>query len=256
MSNSIAQITDPDKRFYEHAPGVYYPSMTTVLGLGSPTPSHIHTWNKANGNNADLLLTKAGKEGSWVHNALEDWLGGTELRYEDFASKPLHIWEMICKGVFFLSNYVVDVHYVEVKMTSSRWRLGGMTDLVATLTDGRKWIIDYKTSNYNDLHKFPAQTYGYKELLKDTFGFEVEARGVLHLKAKTRGTRKDKMQGKGWQLIEHIDDKLDAQKLLMARKSFDLYHPDAKPANVRYPTVLTPGEVYNEKDYELSMDEV
>jgi hypothetical protein len=160
---------------------------------------------------------------------------------------------MICKGVFWFSNYVEEIIHVEVMLHSDNWKMGGMTDLVCRLKDGCTWIVDYKTSNHNS-EDFSVQTFGYKEMIKDCLGIEVEKRGVLWLKAKTRGARKDKVQGKGWQLVEHTDDELDRKKLILARRTFDVYHPDAKPVISRYPMTLTPGVIYNEKDYQLSMD--
>lgn len=245
--SQIKQITDPDMRFYEVEPGIFYPSMTTVLGAGLPTPPHLVKWWKQNGFMSDFLMEKAGKEGTVVHNAIEDFLNGAELNIEDY-DKNIFLWEMICKFAQFFFLHVQEVHEIELKSHSHKLQLAGMMDLICTLKDGHVWLIDFKTSNYVS-DKFGPQTLGYKIFAQETNGYQIDKRGVLHLKAKTRGPRNGKIQGKGWQLIEQTDDEGDWKKLKIAIAAFKAYNPNAKPNLRRYPVTLSMAQPFNPDDY-------
>ncbi len=63
----------------------------------------------------------------------------------------------------------------------------------------------------------------------------VEGIAILWLKANTRGEKKDKVQGKGWELkiIDNIED-----NFTMFLKVYDIYkleNPDAKPSTETLP---------------------
>ena len=250
----IEQITDPDMRFYEVEPGLYYPSMTTILGLGCPAPKFLIKWWKQNGFMSDFLMEKAGYEGTQVHNAIENFLLGEELSIEIFG-KNIYLWEMLCKFAEFFFTHVRTVHEVEKMSFSHEFKIAGMRDLVCTLNDGYTWLIDFKTSNYVS-DKFSVQTFGYKAMAEEQEGLQIDRRGVLHLKAQTRGARKGKIQGKGWQLVEHTDDEGDRQKLILAKDTFDIYNPNAKPNLRKYPVTLSILQPFSFGEYTFDATEI
>ncbi len=249
----IKQITDPDMRFYEVEPGVFYPSMTTILGKGTPTQDYLIKWWKQNGFMSDHLMYKAASEGTIVHNAIENFLLGEELQIEEYSNN-IFLWEMICRFAQFFHLHVDEVFLIEVMTFSHKLRTAGTTDLVARLKDGFIWVIDYKTSNYAS-DSFGIQTMGYKVMLEETAGIKIDKRGALHLKAKTRGPSKKagKFQGKGWNLIEYTDDEGDYKKLVNARRTYELYHPNAKPNLRKYPTVLSMFDPFNPDDFTFTL---
>jgi hypothetical protein len=66
----LKQINFLDRRVYKRDEGVYYPSVTTILQY-MPKNKFFDNWLKDVGHNADLILAKAGKEGTQVHEAAE-----------------------------------------------------------------------------------------------------------------------------------------------------------------------------------------
>lgn len=262
VASPLKQITDPDHRFYERSPGVYYPSMTTVMSNGLPTPKYLLDWYMQYGHQAKYLLEKASKEGTLVHEAIEKILNGEVLTYEDFEkwvwnkrlNNAVFLWRMVMKFMFFYTNYVLEVLDVESRRFSDKFKIAGTMDLRARLTDGRIWIVDFKTSNHYHAD-YSIQTFGYSEMTKEA-GLEVEARGVLHLKANTRGPAKagNSIQGKGWQLIEHKDDEYDLKMLKLCRTIYATKYPDAKPNVRKYPNALSLQEEFYESDWILEPD--
>jgi len=63
---NLQQINFLDRRVYKRSEGVYYPSVTTILQY-MPKAKFFETWLKDVGHNADLIMRKAGKEGTQVH---------------------------------------------------------------------------------------------------------------------------------------------------------------------------------------------
>ena len=59
----LKQINFLDRRVYKRGEGVFYPSVTTILQY-MPKNKFFDNWLKDVGHNADLILRKAGKEGT------------------------------------------------------------------------------------------------------------------------------------------------------------------------------------------------
>ena len=250
---TIKQINSGTHRFYEVEQGVYYPSVTTILQDGLPTHRELTKWFKQNGFMSDYLANKASEEGTIVHNAIEALLQGAPIEYADFIGRE-HLYEMVLKYAFFHTQYVVEVLDIETMGVSHELKTAGTRDQRALLTDGNIWVIDFKTSNYHH-DKMGYQTIAYKQMCIEE-GVQVDKRGVLHLKAKTRGADKRKknpcMQGKGWKLIEHNDDEHDMTMFRTAQEMFWKINPDAKPVHKKLPTVIDLKNEYYEEDFQLT----
>ena len=78
----LKQINFLDRRVYKRSEGVYYPSVTTILQY-MPKNKFFETWLKDVGHNADLIMRKAGKEGTQVHEACERLVKGQEVSWMD-----------------------------------------------------------------------------------------------------------------------------------------------------------------------------
>lgn len=255
MSFEIRQINSGRFRFYEVKKSLYYPSVTTILQHGLPTAPELEKWFKQNGFMSDYLARSASDDGTAVHNAIESLLTGAVLSYDNYRGRD-HIWEMILKYAFFHTKHVVEVYDIEAMGVSHELRTAGTRDLRALLNDGRIWVIDFKTSNYH-YDKMGYQTYAYKQMCVEE-GLQVDARGVLHFKSKTRGpdkTKKGNIQGKGWKLIEHKDDDHDKEMFLTAESMFWKINPDAKPIHKMYPSEITLENEYYEEDFQIENTE-
>ena len=156
----LKQINFLDRRVYKRGEGVYYPSVTTILQY-MPKNKFFETWMKDVGHNADLIMRKAGKEGTQVHEAAEALVKGEEVTWMDDYGRAKYsqvVWEMILKFYEFWSTYKPELISTEDFVWSDEHKYAGTADLVVKL-DGKVWLLDLKTSN--SLHK----SYDYSLLL-------------------------------------------------------------------------------------------
>ncbi|WP_343692786.1 PD-(D/E)XK nuclease family protein [Chitinophaga sp.] len=232
------QINFLDKRYYTKDNVNYYPSVTTVLEA-LPKGWALEQWKKDLGHNADLVLERAAKEGSNVHDAIESYLGGAEVRWQDEKtgnSYNLTEWTSILRFVDFWETYQPELIANEMNIISDTYRLGGTIDIVCRIA-GQLWLIDAKTSNsiYDSME---LQLSAYATMWNEVAPEKIERTGILHLKAQTRGADKTgkKIQGLGWQLKEFDRHYSQAwQSFQLLRGVWDECNPDYKPANLTLP---------------------
>ena len=240
FDGKLKQINFLDRRVYQRGEGVYYPSVTTILQY-MPKNKFFEMWLKDVGHNADLIMRRAGKEGTQVHEAIETLLDGEELHWmDDYGNAKYNekVWEMINKFVDFWTTHKPELISTEEFVYSDEYRYAGTADLVCKL-DGETWLIDFKTSN--SLHKsYDLQLASYAKALKESKDIEIERTGILWLKSSKRGSSKQKgrIQGKGWELkmIDDIEENFELFQLI--RKLYNLENPDTEPIYTKYSTVL------------------
>ena len=236
----LKQINYLDRRVYKRGEGVYYPSVTTILQY-MPKNKFFETWMKDVGHNADLIMRKAGKEGTQVHEAAEALVKGEEVTWMDDYGKAKYsqiVWEMILKFYEFWSTHKPELISTEDFVWSDEHKYAGTADLVVKL-DGQIWLLDLKTSN--SLHKsYNLQLASYAVALKESKGIEIERTGIIWLKSHTRSASKKKgiYQGKGWQIknIDDIEENFELFKLIY--KLYTLENPNTEPIYNSYPTTL------------------
>ena len=236
----LKQINFLDRRVYKRGEGVYYPSVTTILQY-MPKNKFFETWMKDVGHNADLIMRKAGKEGTQVHEAAEALVKGEEVTWMDEYGRAKYsqvVWEMILKFYEFWSTYKPELISTEDFVWSDEHKYAGTADLVVKL-DGKVWLLDLKTSN--SLHKsYDLQLASYAVALKESKGIEIERTGIIWLKSYTRSASKKKgvYQGKGWQIknIDKIEENFELFKLIY--KLYTLENPNTEPIYNSYPTTL------------------
>lgn len=223
-----------DSRFYRDREdaSLFVPSVTTVLEA-YPKGAQYYDWLKRNGADADEIRDDAGRRGSVVHQLTELYDQGEVIQLMDHDGSPrykLIEWAMFERYVEFCEAFPARLHAVEFNMASAKVGYGGTLDRVLTLEqDGITRIVDIKTSG-GVWPSYWLQQAAYHNLLFTTGAAErALAPGVrredvrlsiLWLNAKTRGPRKDAVQGKGWQLIdqpettEHYLDLFDKTRAL------------------------------------------
>lgn len=239
-TESLSRIDFLDRRFYKRAEGIYYPSVTTILSF-MPKDRFFETWIKDVGHNADIVLQRAGKEGSQVHDAIERLLKGEELCWLDKYGNAIYseiVWEMILRFQDFWTTYKPTLVFSEKFVYSDEHKYAGTMDLVVML-DGKKWLLDTKTSN--SLHKAnELQLAAYAVALKETEGIEVDNVGILWLKAFTRKTSKVKglYQGNGWQIKPVDDVEKSFEMFQTVKKMYEMYNGHTEPIYTSYPTTV------------------
>lgn len=236
----LQQINFLDRRVYKRGEGVYYPSVTTILQY-MPKNKFFESWLKDVGHNADLIMRKAGKEGTQVHEACEKLVLGEEVRWMDDYGNARYsqvVWEMILKFYEFWSTYKPELISTEEFVWSDEHKYAGTADLVVKM-DGEVWLLDLKTSN--SLHKsYDLQLASYAKALEESKGIKIERTGIIWLKANTRSGSKKKgvYQGKGWQIktVDEIDKNFELFQMIY--KLYSLENPTTEPIYNSYPTTL------------------
>ena len=240
FDGELKQINFLDRRVYQRGEGIYYPSVTTILQY-MPKNKFFETWIKDVGHNADIIMRRAGKEGTQVHEAIEILLSGEELNWiDDFGNAKYNekVWEMINKFVEFWSTCKPELISTEEFVFSDKHKFAGTADLVCKI-DGEVWLVDFKTSN--SLHKsYDLQLASYATALKECKDINIERTGILWLKSSKRGPSKQKgrIQGRGWELkaVDSIEENFELFKII--RRLYNLENPDTEPIYTKYSTVL------------------
>ena len=236
----LKQINFLDRRVYKRDEGVYYPSVTTILQY-MPKNKFFDNWLKDVGHNADLILAKAGKEGTQVHEAAEALVRKEEVSWiDDYGnakySEP--VWEMIIKFYDFWKTHKPELISAEEFVYSDEFKYAGTADLVVKM-DGETWLLDLKTSNA--LHRaYDLQLAAYAKAIEEVKGIKIDRTGIIWLKANTRSGSKKKgvYQGKGWQIkvVDNIDYNFDLFQTIY--KLYSLENTVTEPIYKKYPTTL------------------
>ena len=236
----LKQINFLDRRVYKRSDGVYYPSVTTILQY-MPKNKFFDNWLKDVGHNADLILIKAGKEGTQVHEAAEKLVLGEEVSWMDDFGKAKYsqiVWEMILKFYDFWTTHKPELISTEQFVWSDEHKYAGTADLVVKM-DGEIWLLDLKTSNA--LHRsYDLQLAAYAKAMVEVKNQKIDRTGIIWLKANTRSNSKKEgdYQGKGWQIkvIDNIDYNFDLFQTIY--KLYRLENPTTEPIYNSYPTTL------------------
>lgn len=236
----LKQINFLDRRVYQRSEGVYYPSVTSILSY-VPKAKFFETWLKDVGHNADIIMRRAGEEGTQVHNAIEELLEGKELSWmDDYGNAKYNelVWGMIMKFQQFWLQAKPELIFTEEFTYSDTHKYAGTADCVCKI-NGETWLIDFKTSN--SLHKsYELQLAAYAKSIEETKGIKIDRTGILWLKASTRGEDKSgkKFQGKGWELkvVDKIEENFELFKIIY--KLYEMENPTTEPIYSSYPTTI------------------
>ncbi len=235
ISDDHKQITLPDGRYYQRN-GEYYPSVTYVLSH-YPKGKFFEDWLKKVGYSADYIVKRASEEGTQVHEMIEDYLNGKKLSFLEHGI-PMYapnVWQMFLRFVDFWEEYKPTLIEAEIHLFSDELKVAGTCDMVCEI-NGELWVIDFKTSNHLQT-TYDLQTALYAKCFEECFNKKVDRTGVLWLKSSKRGSKKDKMQGKGWEMYESPrtqEDNLNIYKAV--RTLFDIENPNHKPAFTEFRT--------------------
>lgn len=238
IDDSARQITILDSRYYQRKEGIFYPSVTYVLSY-FPKDRFFESWIKDVGHNSDIIMRRAGDEGTQVHNAVENFLAGEEIQWLDDNGKAkysLDVWKMILKFADFWKTHKPKLIASELHLFSDELQVAGTMDLVVELND-KLWLLDIKTSNsLHDTHDL--QLACYQQMWNESFDQKIENAGILWLKAATRGADKSgkKIQGEGWQLKEM--NGTSESNIKTFKNLFEIFkfkNPELKPYSELFP---------------------
>ena len=183
-------------------------------------------------------MKKSAEDGTKVHNMIEAYLNGEELNFLSPNKQPLYetdVWVNFLKFVEFWETFKPTLIETEVHLFSDELKVAGTCDMVCEI-NGELWVIDFKTSNH--VHTtYYFQTAVYSKCYEECFGKKVARRGILWLKSAKRKPAKDKMQGKGWEMIESSRPYEEDLNLFKTVKTiFDLENPNHSPSFTEFKT--------------------
>lgn len=236
----IQQISFLDRRYYRVAENLYFPSVTTVLSY-MPKNKFFDNWLKDVGHNADIILERASKEGTQVHNAAEDLVAGKEISWLDGEGNTkysLTVWSMILKFADFWKTYKPNLVKSEGLIYSNTHQYAGRYDMIAEL-DGKLWLLDIKTSN--SLHRsYDLQLAAYIKAIKEVHDIEIEKAGIIWLKSSKRkpSTTPGSYQGKGWEVKEVTDFDHNFELFKHVHALYMEENKDEAPNTISYPTTI------------------
>tara|TARA_R110000803_G_scaffold36932_6_gene79502 strand:+ start:412 stop:1194 length:783 start_codon:yes stop_codon:yes gene_type:complete len=236
----LEQITFLDRRVYKRDEGVYYPSVTTVL-QHMPKNKYFDNWLKDVGHSADIIMRKAGQEGTQVHEAAEELIDGKEVTWMDpygHAKYSLLVWKMINRFADAWQQMDPTIIATEEFTFSDTFKYAGTADIIAEV-NGERWLLDIKTSN--NLHKsYDLQLAAYAKAWEEMYGQKIDRTGIIWLKSTKRSPSKKEgvYQGKGWELkiIDDIDKNFELFKLIYQLYQID--NPTTEPIYNSYPTKI------------------
>jgi hypothetical protein len=240
FNTTLKQITFPDYRVYKVGENEYYPSVTTILQY-MPKNNYFEQWLKDVGHNADIIMEKAGKEGTQVHEAVENLIKGKEIEWiDDFghANYSDKVWGMICKFVEFWTEVKPDIIATEEFLVSNTYKYAGTVDIVAEIA-GERWLLDVKTSNA--LHKsYDLQLAAYAKAWEEQFNQKIDKVGIIWLKSTKRTSSKKEgiYQGKGWEIkvIDNIEHNFELFQMIY--RLYQLENPEIEANYKILPTTL------------------
>lgn len=236
VNEDFQQITIGDQRFYKKEE-LYYPSVTYILSCW-PKGRAFEQWLKANGDDADNIAAESAESGTKVHKAIEDMLEGKKLNWFDGSGNMYYSereWKMVLGFKEFWTIYKPKLIASELHIFSNVHMYAGTIDLVVEI-NGRKWILDIKTSK--QLHfTYDLQLASYAEAWNEfNPDDKVENYGVLWLNAKTRKEAEGKMQGKGWQITTpEYPHERNIEIFKNVHEIFKVANPNPKPVIEDYP---------------------
>lgn len=227
------QYTFTDGRYYANDNGGWVPSVTTILEA-YPKPYQLIQWLKEQGENADKIRDAAGKRGSNVHGLTEMYDNGHTVNLLSEDGNPMYSlseWGMFERYIDFSQRFKPQHLLIEQNIVGNEY--AGTIDRVTTL-DGKKYIIDIKTSNVI-AKSYWLQLAAYERLLNNV-GIYVDGTAILHLNAATRTDgKKGDIQGKGWKLYINEEGRYKDGELFMAVHKIWLHeHAEDKPKLFTY----------------------
>jgi ATP-dependent exoDNAse (exonuclease V) beta subunit len=234
------QINFLDQRFYKTENGEYYPSVTSVLNF-YPKNKFFESWLKDVSHNSDIIVRKAAEEGTTVHESIEKFLDGEEIKWMDEngrANFSLDVWKMILRFSDFWKTIKPELLASEIHLLNHDHKYAGTCDLVVKI-DGKIWLLDIKTSN--SLHtSYNLQLSAYAEAWNSYYPEEkIEHVGIIWLKSSKRGKKEGKIQGDGWEIIQ--PDKTIDEYFRMFMNIYEIYlleNPYQKPLFESFPTTI------------------
>lgn len=188
-SEGIIQITSLDERWYQVG-DEFYPSSTWIAGY-YPKGIAFMKWLASKGwDEAEALKNAGGNRGSKVHQAVDKLLRGEEVKMDshfivDGKDEELTVEDWECVMSFADWHRLENPKQIilnESVVVSKKFKYAGTLDLFYEKRDGRKSILDIKTSS-SIWPEMELQLSSYKNAVEES-GQKVDCMEILQLNYK------------------------------------------------------------------------
>jgi len=186
LNFDLEVIQAPGCRYYKTPNGLYYPSITSVLGK---TPKDfLAKWRKRIGEEeADKILNYAGTLGDSLHSNIEKYLNNTPPSLSGITVHERYMY----MGIQPLLNRIDNIIVQEAALYSNILKVAGRTDCIGEF-DGELSIIDFKTSRREKqeewITNYFLQETAYSIMFQEMTG--VEVKNIVILMIEYDGTPK------------------------------------------------------------------
>jgi len=250
INQDIERIDVYDERYYikNKLENIYYTSCTHVISTQKGMGEQLKQFFMDYGNQAKLIAQRAAESGSKVHDMIDRMNKGENLIWEE-SKYSLEEWQGALKYRKFVELVKPKIECSEHIALCDTLKYGCTIDLICMI-NGERWLIDHKFSKgvYDSGYiQLAANKNAWDEQYPD---YKIDRVGILWLKAHTKTERKDKIQGKGWQLVEPINvhSKYTHENLFnefsKLIETFYYYNPNPKPKTYSLPLKLNVPEEY------------
>jgi len=193
---------------YKTSEGKRVPGVTTILGIIAK-PALIKWANGLGlqGINSEVYVDETARIGTLAHEMIQEYLGGPKWDKKAYNPEQIDLAENAVISFFEwekVGGHQMETLHVELPLVSERHEYGGTVDWYGEI-DGKKWLVDIKTSKglYPE-HTFQVAAY-WQALIENDY----EVEGVRLLRV---GRTED----------EGFDDHvLDTPELIKAWKVFE-----------------------------------
>lgn len=233
LSHLMKQITQSSGRFYEEN-GIFYPSVTTILGKCFPKGDFLTKWIGDVGNEkAEAAKVEGGRDGTAVHEAIEAMIKGSALSSRAFNEKQkrcltsfMQFWNDQ-KPKAIATEFQIKNSFPSLLNPGRVLRYAGSVDFKCRVKEDnyeKVWILDWKSSN-------SVQEYFHAQIASYIHGDkEATAGGIVHL---GNGTRR------GYSFIP-IDVEKAWHKFVAVLELYYTLNDDPKPAvEKQYPDIFS-----------------
>ena len=195
MTTPTTKRIDSGRGHWYKLDGQKVDGVTTILSNGVPKPA-LTAWAAREvatfaADNLDLIgqlerdaridllkgapyrdRDKAARRGTEVHALAEQLAHGNEVQVPDELTGHVDSY------LQFLDDWDVQAEHIELDVGSRKHRYMGSLDMIATLADGKRWLLDIKTTRSGIYSEVALQLAGYRYA-----EFYVDSEGELPMPA-------------------------------------------------------------------------
>ena len=222
-----------DERFYQqiiNGEKFFAPSVTYVLGAAYPAGFGLNQWRGDVGNKrADEIMTEAGDDGSYVHDAIDRMIKGEKITAEEietrFKSKRgLKIKRCLKAFLDWVEEYKPEFIQSEYIIWNTDQNYAGTVDCYCKIGE-EYYFVDWKTSKSIHIqHKIQIVAYDVADSRQGKCA-------ILHL----GNTTKKKYS---WLVVKDEDHTKYWDQFRKANDLFKSINPNAKPNSETFPEIF------------------